>query len=244
MRIWLATTALLVCLAAAGRLAVLAQTDVTGHWQGSISAPGAELGIIVELQKSQGGLAGTISIPDQGVKQAALGDVRLQGREIFFEMPGVAGTPTFKGTISPDGSSIEGSMTQANVPLPFKLRRLSEAEVAEAAKKAAQEAARKPESVWQGTLQADSTSLRLVVKVIRNEDGRLIGRMDSLDQGATDLPIPTITLTDTIMAFEMPAINGAFQGKLNKQKTEAKGEWSQMGTTLPLTLRKVEESRK
>jgi hypothetical protein len=232
---------ILFLLLTAGSLWTMAQTNLEGHWEGAISAPGMELGMIVELKQEAGALSGTISIPAQGLKDFRLGNVKLQGQQVSFEMPNVPGSPTFTGTLSADGNSIEGTMTQGGGSVPFKLRRLSEAEIAEAAKKAAAEAARKPESVWEGTLNAGPSSLRLVVRVFKEDDGSLTGKLDSPDQGATGIAIPSLTLTDTKFSFELPALNGAFQGTLNQEKTEAVGEWSQMGNTFPLTLKKVEK---
>jgi len=224
---------------AAGSLSSLAQIDPAGHWEGAINTPGTELGIIVELKQEAGVLVGTISIPAQGLKAMPLANVKLQGQELSFEMTNIPGNPAFKGTLSADGNALEGSMTQGGATLPFKLRRFSEAEAAEAAKKAVAEAAKKPESVWEGMLNAGPSSLKLVVRVFKKDDGGLTAKLDSPDQGASDMPIPSVTMTDTKFSFEMPAINASFQGTLNQQKTEAAGDWSQMGNTFPLTLKKV-----
>ncbi len=232
---------ILLLFLTAGSLSAFAQTDPAGHWEGAINTPATELVIIVELKQEASALTGTISIPAQGMKGFALANVKLQGQELSFEMPNVPGTPSFKGTLSADGNSVEGSMSQGGATLPFKLRRFSEAEVAEAAKKAAAEAAKKPESVWEGILNAGPSSLRLVVRVFKKDDGSLSGKMDSPDQGARDISIPSVTMTDTKFSFALPAINGSFQGTLNQQKTEAAGEWAQMGNTFPLTLKKVEK---
>ncbi|RPJ60711.1 MAG: hypothetical protein EHM23_09450 [Acidobacteria bacterium] len=79
------------------------------------------------------------------------------------------------------------------------------------------------------------------MRVFKKDDGGLTAKLDSPDQGASDMPIPSVTMTDTKFSFEMPAINASFQGTLNQQKTEAAGDWSQMGNTFPLTLKKVEK---
>jgi len=232
---------ILLLFLASGFLPAFAQNDPVGHWEGALSAPGTEMSIIVELKQEANTLSGTISIPAQGLKGFALGNVKLQGQQLSFEMPNVPGNPTFTGTLSADGNSLEGTMSQGGGTVPFKLRRFSEAEAVEAAKKAVEEAAKKPESVWEGTLNAGPNSLRLIVRVFKKDDGSLTGKLDSPDQGASDIVIPSVTLTDTKFSFELPAINGAFEGTLNQQKNEAAGEWSQMGNSFPLTLKKTEK---
>lgn len=90
--------------------------------------------------------------------------------------------------------------------------------------------------VWQGTLTLPTAQLRLVVK-IREEAGALTGTLDSVDQGARDLPIDTIRFADGELEFEMRAIGGRFAGKLGAGG-EIAGTWSQGGGSLPLTLRR------
>lgn len=94
------------------------------------------------------------------------------------------------------------------------------------------------EGTWQGSLKVAGTELRLVVKIRKKPDGSLEGTMDSLDQGAKDLPINQGTFSDGVLRFEMKVIGGSFQGKANADITEVGGEWTQSGMTLPLTLKK------
>ncbi len=141
---------IVLLLITAGSLWTFGQTNPAGHWEGAISVPGTELGIIVELKQEASALSGTISIPAQGLKGFVLASVKLEGQRLSFEMPNIPGTPTFTGTISADGNSVEGTMSQAGGSVPFKLRRFSEAEVAEAAKKAAEEGPRSPRAYGKG----------------------------------------------------------------------------------------------
>lgn len=90
--------------------------------------------------------------------------------------------------------------------------------------------------IWQGTLTLPTAQLRLVVK-IRDEAGALTGTLDSVDQGARDLPIDTIRFLNGELELEMRAIGGRFAGKLGAGG-EIAGTWSQGGGSLPLTLRR------
>jgi hypothetical protein len=94
------------------------------------------------------------------------------------------------------------------------------------------------EGAWQGTLQAGPSQLRLVLKFTKNADGTFSGTMDSIDQGARDLPISQITFKDPALQFEMSAIGASYTGTLNKEKTEISGQWSQGGATLPLAFKR------
>jgi CubicO group peptidase (beta-lactamase class C family) len=104
----------------------LASTAVSpdGHWEGSIEIPGSTLAIDVDLKASdQGSLSGDISIPAQMAKDLPLTNLTWNGAEVVFEISGVPGTPTFKGTLAQDGSKIGGTFTQGGQAFPFALER-------------------------------------------------------------------------------------------------------------------------
>ncbi len=110
---------ILLVLLTAGSSWTVGQTNPAGHWEGAISTPGTELGMIVELKQEASALSGTISIPAQGLKGFTLANVKLQGQQLSFEMPNITGTPTFTGTLSADGNSVEGTMSQGGGPFPL-----------------------------------------------------------------------------------------------------------------------------
>ena len=93
---------------------------------------------------------------------------------------------------------------------------------------------------WNGTLSAGATSLRLVVHFSQDNDGKLSGTMDSLDQaGANGIVITTATFTDPNVHFEILSITGVFDGKISKDNSEIAGDWKQAGQSLPLTLKRA-----
>ena len=96
------------------------------------------------------------------------------------------------------------------------------------------------QQVWEGKLAVGAgLSLRIVVHVSRMADGKIRATMDSPDQGAKGLKIDSITLDKAALAFQMNSISGKYEGKLNAEGTEAQGTWSQLGMSLPLTLKKT-----
>jgi pimeloyl-ACP methyl ester carboxylesterase len=90
--------------------------------------------------------------------------------------------------------------------------------------------------VWQGTLTAPTARLRLVVK-LREEGGALTGTMDSIDQGARDMPLDAVRLEGSRLTFELRAVGGRYEGELAESGDEIVGTWSQ-GGSLPLTLKR------
>ena len=96
---------------------------------------------------------------------------------------------------------------------------------------------------WEGHLKVSSMSLRIVVKVFKNEDGTIGAFMDSPDQNATNIPVALFTQTDDSLKFEVPSAygSGKYAGKIEKDSMVVVGKWTQLQMSLPLNLRKVEK---
>ncbi|HYL93587.1 MAG TPA: CocE/NonD family hydrolase [Alphaproteobacteria bacterium] len=96
------------------------------------------------------------------------------------------------------------------------------------------------EGIWSGTLEAGGQKLRLALKVTRAADGKLSATLDSLDQGATGIPVSSVQQTGDDVKVELAGISAAFQGKLNAARSEMQGDWKQGGNSFPLTLHRAE----
>jgi uncharacterized protein len=88
---------------------------------------------------------------------------------------------------------------------------------------------------WQGTLKDGASELRLVVHITKDDNGALKASMDSIDQAANGIPISSISLKDSKLSFTSAAVQGSYEGTVNKDATEIAGTWSQ-GTPLPLNF--------
>lgn len=96
------------------------------------------------------------------------------------------------------------------------------------------------EGIWLGTLDVNGVKLRLVLKVSKGPDGKLWGKLDSLDQGANDLPIDTLSFDAGRLRFEMKALAASFEGTMNKDGTEISGQFQQ-GGSLPLVFKRTDK---
>lgn len=99
------------------------------------------------------------------------------------------------------------------------------------------------EGIWQGTLDAAGTKLRLVLTVKRSENGGYSATLDSLDQGAT-IPVDTISVKADAVSFEIKSVGAVYEGTLNKDRTELIGKFTQGGQTFPLDLKRAQPSAK
>lgn len=93
------------------------------------------------------------------------------------------------------------------------------------------------EGSWQGVLNSGVGKLRLVLKVSKASDGALKASMDSPDQGATNLPVDTITFKDAVLHFEMKQIEANFDGGLSRDGSEVSGLFRQ-GLSSALLLKR------
>ena len=98
---------------------------LAGHWEGKITlAPGADLGVLVDLAKAADGpWSGTIDIPMQSTKGLRLVNIVVEGTKGTFEISGPPGKPVFKGTLSPDAGTFSGDFSQSGQTFPFSLSR-------------------------------------------------------------------------------------------------------------------------
>lgn len=104
-----------------------------------------------------------------------------------------------------------------------------------------QQAGKKYESLWEGKLKISSVSLRLVLKVFKNSDGSLGAFLDSPDQGANNIPVSSITLSEDSLKFAIQTIGGSYIGEIIKDSAVVKGTFKQGDMVLPLDLKKIEK---
>lgn len=91
---------------------------------------------------------------------------------------------------------------------------------------------------WDAVLEAGAAKLRLVLKLAPSGWG-IVGRLDSPDQNAMNLPIDVVVHEGQSLRFEMKAIDASYTGTFDGAATTLSGTWSQRGHTFPLVFHKV-----
>jgi hypothetical protein len=217
-----------------------AQTQATasGHWEGSIDAQGNIIEVGVDLVRDDKGLwKGLINIAAQQLNAYPLSNVKVDGANVGFEMSSVPGLPTFKGKLSADGKIISGEVMQSGMNFTFKLDKKGDAKITANDLAVSIKSAVNLEGNWQGPLDTGNGILRLILKITKIADGSFTAFLDSPDQGAQNLPINSLTVTDSAVNFEIKYISASFQGTLSKDGNEITGTWTQAGSA-PLTLKR------
>ena len=234
-------TLVLTCLVCLPSAPAQPAAGASGHWQGSIAAPGQDLAIEVDLaQNPKGEWIGSIDIPPQGLKAFPLSDVAVKGTAVGFAMKNVPGDPKFDGKLSADGKSISGAFTQGGADLTFSLKRTGDAVIEVPAKSTA--IAKELEGLWEGALEAKGNTLRLKLNLSNQPDGTATGIMISVDQGGGEIPITTVTQAGSNLKLEVKTIQGSYDGDLTNGVVV--GHWTQRGATFPLTFKRPQEEKK
>ena len=101
--------------------------SLPGPWLGTLKVPPAtELRIVFNIVANPDGtLAGTLDSLDQGATGIAISRISLEKKQVIVEVSLIGGR--YEGTLSADGSTIDGKWTQNGVALDLVMKRVQEA---------------------------------------------------------------------------------------------------------------------
>jgi len=91
---------------------------------------------------------------------------------------------------------------------------------------------------WEGLLDEGGASIRTVLHLALDAEGRLAGTVDSPEQDAFGLEVADLLLAGDALAFRVPETQGAWEGHLEEGRLV--GTWRQRGAELELVLERVE----
>jgi pimeloyl-ACP methyl ester carboxylesterase len=99
-----------------------------GLWQGTLKVPGGELRIVFHINKAADGkLSATIDSPDQSANGIPVEECALKNGKLTLAANTIGGA--YEGTMKND-STIDGTWSQAGIPLPLVLKRIEKVEEA------------------------------------------------------------------------------------------------------------------
>jgi len=204
------------------------QEQLVGSWQGVLSVGEANLHLVFKVSLgTDGALSGLLDSPDEGLSDLAFTPGIVDGKVKFHV---VVSKGYFLGSLSADGSKLTGAWFQTGSSFPLELERGPKTAIIPA------EIVRRLIGEWQGSLKVGAGSLR-VVFIFKSEQDALTVTMDSPDQGARGIPMLASYQASQIK-LDVPAAGGSFLGVLSPDGQSLKGDWSQMGRSLPLELQR------
>ncbi len=210
--------------------------DISGDWQGTLNAEGAQLRLILHITKSpDNSLKATLDSIDQpGANGIPVSSISFKDAHLSLGVDAIKGT--YEAKVAADGTAISGTWSQQGETFPLEFKRATAPIKTE--HKPAQPS--DIDGAWLGTLDAGSAKLRVVFHIVNTEDG-LNTTMDSLDQNTKGMPTTSTVRNGSSLKIEAKAIGGVFEGKIAADLSSIDGNWSQSGHTMPLVLKRVKD---
>ena len=207
-----------------------------GDWAGSLPAGDAVLHLVLHVSKApDGGFKATIDSLDQGVYGIEVTAITLKDSDLKLSVASVGAS--YDGKVSTNFSGIEGVWSQGSVGLPLAFHRRASG----AAAKGPSDAIASSEGVWQAALAANGLRLRLQLHVSHDDGKQLVAALDSPDQGINGLPATKVSQKENVFHFEIPVVEGVFEGTINAAKNAIAGTWTQHGVQQKLEFKRSDK---
>ena len=241
-----------VALLAAGTTTVIVKTvDISrtksalaamqGDWEGTLSVFPTQLRFVLKIRQTNDTYYARLDSIDQGLKDIPVAKLWARPNSIHAELP--AEHADFQAALSEDRTEMSGTWSQLNRSFELTLKRTNEADRVEEPM-TAEEYAPRPDSelqgAWEGVFTDGNAQLRLNLRIAEPTSGTFHAQLDSLDQGARNLPVTSLTYHRPAIRIEMSAIGGEFAGSLDGRQMT--GTWTQGDKKFPLTFRLVESN--
>ena len=223
---------LLACALAAAT--AIAQTDFSGHWEGTIDVPNGPTRLALDLAKNEKGVwVASLGVPEQKITGLRVTDISVVGSEVRFAAADLPGSPTFELTLA-DGK-LKGALLVQALSLVLEMQRTGDAKVDIALPSPA--VSKELEGDWEGTISVPNGQNRPVIIHFKNlPDQTVEATIESPTQGVQGLPLKGVVQKGAVVEFAVLAAGGSYKGTLNKEGTEIAGEWTQRSGSGPFTL--------
>jgi len=214
-------------------------SDMQGYWTGATHPGKGTLRLALKVSEADDGtFRAELDSLDQGASGLVISSFTYDKPTVRAELNSVGGV--FEGTFDAKRMVIDGNWMQAGQTLPLLMTRTDphtidvQKSVADAQKDFSHEGENDLRGHWLGSLDVKGLKLHLALHVAKMPDGKLSGTMDSIDQGANDIPIQVVKFTAPTVHLELRTISGTYDGKLQDGKLT--GTWKQGGTAYPLAF--------
>jgi hypothetical protein len=212
----------------------VAQTDFSGHWEGTIDVPNGPTRLALDLAKNaKGAWVASLGVPEQKITGLRVSDISVVGSEVRFSVTDLPGSPAFELTLA-DGK-LKGALLVQALSLALEMQRTGDAKVDIAPPSPA--VSKELEGDWEGTISVPDGQSRPVIIHFKNQpDHTVEGTIESPSQGVQGVPLRRVAQKGAVVEFEVLAVGGRYTGTLNKEGTEIAGEWTQRQAPAPLML--------
>lgn len=218
-----------------------AQPAVVGDWRGDLDVSAlmpnvGTLGLIYHITADNDTLSATMDSPDQGAFGLPLETASFDGETRLLTVAAPSQQILFTGTLSPDGTQIEGTFQQGGRDFPLVLTPYeAPAETASARPKASAKARGDYSGEWLGTMaMPGGGELRLTFTLARGEDGGYTALLDAPGQ-AENLDLGAISVGGKDVVIDIMG-QASFTGTISDDETMMDGTFAQGDEKQPMTL--------
>ena len=212
------------------------QGTIEGEWAGTLQAGEAVLHLVLHVSKAaDGSFKATIDSLDQGVYGIEVTSLTQLGPNLNFTVS--SAHVSFAGRIAANRGAIDGTWAQGTATLPLLFHR----QPAGTGARKPSDAIASAEGVWQGALAGNGMRLRLQLHVTHDDQKQLVAALDSPDQGVSGLPATKVSQKDAAFHFEVPVVNGVYEGTLNPARTIITGSWTQNDVPQKLDFKRSDQ---
>jgi hypothetical protein len=78
------------------------------------------------------------------------------------------------------------------------------------------------------------------VEITRAAEGSYSVKQVSINQANSQIPVTTVTVEGDTIRWHAPAANGTYEGRLNRDGSRLRGNWTQNGSRYTLNFERVE----
>lgn len=233
-RLWLPTVLLLVSVLAGCK----PSHDLSGAWLGTLDAGHLKVRLVFHIKRSGLGYEATVDAIDQGRRDVPVRSVRVKGSEVHFDL--AAFGAVYDAKLDTAETLMTGLFRQNGANIPFNIKKTDQPPAIAPPLLPAAYTPRPGSALpgyWQGTVTIGPVKMRLAFKIAEPNKGQFRGELDSLDQGATGIPVTSISYQPPSVHMKVIGVAGAFDGT-ETHDGEISGTWKQGPNTLPVVLKR------
>ena len=97
-----------------------------------------------------------------------------------------------------------------------------------------------PVGLWYGVMKAGPIELRLAFQIDKDKDGKLGGKLISLDQNSAEIPFGKVAMAEGKLTIEAAGAGVTYSATFD-DKGGLKGEFKQGGQVFPLNLVRIDK---
>lgn len=185
---------------------------LSGPWNGKLDIPQGPLKtitVVLRFEKTtQGDIVGFMDAPDQGRSGLPITGASVVDGAFNFKISGAQ--VEYQGQLSDDG--MVGEWKQMGRGLPLTLKK-GKAQIKKLS--LSRTAIEQLSGRWEGRVDTQQGTLRVVFRFERTDQGDALGYVDSPDQGSTNVPISEAQLEDGNFTLKVSGLMVEYKGKLS-----------------------------